>query len=159
MPSTSLLRPGMFARAAITTTTVAGLTVPVKAVQPQTRRFRSGYGSTSVVAGSSKSGRVEIKKGLQPGVVVAGAGYLKDGDRVQVVQPLLTDPGPLSCCYVQHLRLVDSPTGSNAGFVLILTVVGWFSFTQLGIDTNPNIDVPAVSITVTQPGAGTPKAR
>jgi hydrophobe/amphiphile efflux-1 (HAE1) family protein len=37
---------------------------------------------------------------------------------------------------------------------LILTVVGWFSFTQLGIDTNPNIDVPAVSITVTQPGAG-----
>lgn len=37
---------------------------------------------------------------------------------------------------------------------LILTVVGWFSFIQLGIDTNPNIDVPAVSITVTQPGAG-----
>ncbi len=37
---------------------------------------------------------------------------------------------------------------------LILTVVGWFSFTQLGIDNNPNIDVPAVSITVTQPGAG-----
>jgi len=34
MPSTSLLRPGMFARAAITTTTV-GLTVPAKAVQPQ----------------------------------------------------------------------------------------------------------------------------
>lgn len=37
---------------------------------------------------------------------------------------------------------------------LILTIVGWFSFTQLGIDNNPNIDVPAVSITVTQPGAG-----
>lgn len=37
---------------------------------------------------------------------------------------------------------------------LILTVVGWFSFTQLGIDTNPNIDIPAVTITVTQPGAG-----
>lgn len=37
---------------------------------------------------------------------------------------------------------------------LILSVVGWFSFTQLGIDNNPNIDVPAVSITVTQPGAG-----
>jgi len=41
---------------------------------------------------------------------------------------------------------------------LILTVVGWFSFTQLGIDTNPNIDVPAVSITVTQPGAGPNRA-
>ncbi len=37
---------------------------------------------------------------------------------------------------------------------LILTVVGWFSFTQLGIDTSPNIDIPAVTITVTQPGAG-----
>ncbi|MBD2446827.1 efflux RND transporter permease subunit [Nostoc sp. FACHB-152] len=37
---------------------------------------------------------------------------------------------------------------------LILTVVGWFSFMSLGIDTNPNIDVPAVSVTVTQPGAG-----
>lgn len=37
---------------------------------------------------------------------------------------------------------------------LILTVVGWLSFTQLGIDNNPNIDIPAVSVTVTQPGAG-----
>src|SRR3712207_4078103 len=38
--------------------------------------------------------------------------------------------------------------------VLILTVVGWFSFLSLGIDTNPNIDVPAVQVKVTQPGAG-----
>jgi multidrug efflux pump subunit AcrB len=37
---------------------------------------------------------------------------------------------------------------------LFLTVIGWFSFTTLGIDTNPNIDVPTVSITVVQPGAG-----
>ncbi len=37
---------------------------------------------------------------------------------------------------------------------LILTIVGWFSFMSLGIDTNPNIDVPTVSVTVTQPGAG-----
>ncbi len=37
---------------------------------------------------------------------------------------------------------------------LLLTIVGWFSFTTLGIDTNPNIDVPTVSITVTQVGAG-----
>ncbi len=37
---------------------------------------------------------------------------------------------------------------------LILTVVGWFSFISLGIDTNPNVDIPAVSVTVTQPGAG-----
>jgi len=37
---------------------------------------------------------------------------------------------------------------------LVLTVVGWFSFTRLGIDSNPNIDIPTVSVTVTQPGAG-----
>ncbi|MHC5735386.1 efflux RND transporter permease subunit [Nostoc sp.] len=37
---------------------------------------------------------------------------------------------------------------------LILTVVGWFSFISLGIDTNPNIDVPTVLVEVTQPGAG-----
>ncbi|MEH2077549.1 MAG: efflux RND transporter permease subunit [Nostoc sp.] len=37
---------------------------------------------------------------------------------------------------------------------LILTVVGWFSFISLGIDINPNIDIPTVLIEVTQPGAG-----
>lgn len=37
---------------------------------------------------------------------------------------------------------------------LILGIVGLFSFLQLGINDNPNIDVPAVKITVTQPGAG-----
>lgn len=37
---------------------------------------------------------------------------------------------------------------------LVLTLLGWLAFTQLGIDSNPNIDVPSVSVTVTQPGAG-----
>lgn len=37
---------------------------------------------------------------------------------------------------------------------LVLTLLGWISFTQLGIDNNPNIDIPAVQIQVTQPGAG-----
>ena len=37
---------------------------------------------------------------------------------------------------------------------LVLTLLGWISFTQLGIDINPNIDVPTVSITATQAGAG-----
>ena len=37
---------------------------------------------------------------------------------------------------------------------LVLTVLGWMSFTQLGIDTNPNIDIPAVEVRITQPGAG-----
>jgi multidrug efflux pump subunit AcrB len=37
---------------------------------------------------------------------------------------------------------------------IVITVLGWISFTQLGIDNNPNIDIPAVQIQVTQPGAG-----
>ncbi|MEL6458303.1 MAG: efflux RND transporter permease subunit [Cyanobacteria bacterium J06621_15] len=37
---------------------------------------------------------------------------------------------------------------------LILTIVGWFCFNTLGIDISPNIDVPAVQVTVTRSGAG-----
>jgi hydrophobe/amphiphile efflux-1 (HAE1) family protein len=36
---------------------------------------------------------------------------------------------------------------------LILTIVGLVSFPVLGIDDSPNIDVPSVSISVSQPGA------
>ena len=96
LPSTSLLRPGMFARAAITSATVPGLTVPAKAVQPQPDGSAIVFllsGEDNVIAQPVEvgevvsGGRVEIKKGLKTGdrVVVAGAGYLKDGDRVQVV--------------------------------------------------------------------------
>ncbi|MEB3181121.1 MAG: efflux RND transporter permease subunit [Nostocaceae cyanobacterium] len=48
---------------------------------------------------------------------------------------------------------IKKPVPTIVLFIL-LTVVGWFCFTSLGIDTNPNIDVPTVSVTVTQPGAG-----
>lgn len=37
---------------------------------------------------------------------------------------------------------------------LVLGIVGIFSFLGLGVDGTPNIDVPAVSVTVTQPGTG-----
>ncbi|MEO0946885.1 MAG: efflux RND transporter permease subunit [Cyanobacteria bacterium J06641_5] len=37
---------------------------------------------------------------------------------------------------------------------LVLGLFGFFTFTTLGIDQSPNIDVPIVSVTVTQPGAG-----
>ena len=36
---------------------------------------------------------------------------------------------------------------------LIITVMGIFSFATLGIDENPNIDLPIVSVTVTQSGS------
>ncbi|MEM9265176.1 MAG: efflux RND transporter permease subunit [Cyanobacteria bacterium P01_F01_bin.13] len=37
---------------------------------------------------------------------------------------------------------------------LVLTLSGWLSFNQLGIDANPNIDIPAVIVSVNQLGAG-----
>ncbi len=37
---------------------------------------------------------------------------------------------------------------------LVLGLVGLYSFFNLGIDQQPNIDIPSVQVTVTQPGAG-----
>ncbi|MBW4640621.1 MAG: efflux RND transporter periplasmic adaptor subunit [Gloeocapsa sp. UFS-A4-WI-NPMV-4B04] len=97
LPPTSLLRSGMFARAAITTATMSGVTVPAKAVLPQPDGSAMVFvlsgadivkAQTVQTGGVPNGGRVEITSGLKPGdsVVVAGAGYLKDGDRVRVVQ-------------------------------------------------------------------------
>lgn len=95
LPSTTLLRPGMFARAAITTAITVGVTVPNKAVLPQP----DGSAIVFLLSGEDKvqarkvevgevvqGSNVEIKSGLKPGdrIVVAGAGYLKDGDRVRI---------------------------------------------------------------------------
>jgi RND family efflux transporter MFP subunit len=95
LPTTGFLRPGMFARAAITTNTSVAVTVPNKAVLPQA----DGSAIVFLLSGEDKvqarqvevgevvnTSNVEIKKGLQAGdrIVVAGAGYLKDGDRVRI---------------------------------------------------------------------------
>ncbi len=97
VPNTTLLRPGVFARAAITTNTVPGIAIPAKAVVPQP----DGTSTVFVLTNEGKvqarpvevgeilnDGRVEIKNNLKAGdrVIVAGAGYLKDGDRVQVIK-------------------------------------------------------------------------
>ncbi len=95
LPSTNLLKPGMFARAAIVTDSNMGVAVPQKAVLPQpdgsaivfTINEDNIVSSQKVETGEIlKGGKVEIKSGLQPGknVVTDGAGYLKDGDKVRV---------------------------------------------------------------------------
>ena len=96
LPQTTLLRPGMFARAAIMTTSASGITVPAKAVLPQPDGSTIVFllaaedkvkAQTVEVGEVQSSGSMEIKNGLKQGdrVVVAGAGYLKDGDQVQVI--------------------------------------------------------------------------
>lgn len=100
LPANDLLKPGMFLRAAITTSTEEGLTVPYKAVLSQSDR-KIVYvleGEDKVKAqpvevgeiigsGDLNNAKVEIKSGLKLSdrVVVAGAGYVKNGDRVKVV--------------------------------------------------------------------------
>ncbi|MEO1374968.1 MAG: efflux RND transporter periplasmic adaptor subunit [Cyanobacteria bacterium J06635_10] len=95
LPPTNLLKPGMFARAAIVTDTSMGVAVPQKAVLPQPDGSAIVFtiNEDNIVSGQKvqtgeilKAGKVEIKTGLQPGksVVVDGAGYLKDGDKVLV---------------------------------------------------------------------------
>lgn len=95
IPATNLLRPGMFVRAAINTGLATAVVVPRKAVLPQSDGSSSVFlllGEDKVQArrvelGSTVNDDVEIKSGLQVGdrIVVAGAGYLKDGDTVSVV--------------------------------------------------------------------------
>ena len=114
LPQTNFFKPGMFARAAITTVTTKSLAVPQKVVQPQPDGSAIVFMLSGVDAQSAGSrredtvraqkvevgeilvgGRVEIKSGLKLGVsgaplkearvVVDGAGYIKDGDKVRVV--------------------------------------------------------------------------
>ncbi|NEQ97297.1 MAG: efflux RND transporter periplasmic adaptor subunit [Cyanothece sp. SIO2G6] len=106
LPDSAQLRPGMFLNADLTTAVVQGLTVPAAAVLPQSDgqaivyrlgpddqvqaqtvdlgELLDGYRSDST---GSDTAAIEIRQGLQVGdrVVVEGASYLKDGDRVNVV--------------------------------------------------------------------------
>ncbi|MDZ8053376.1 MAG: efflux RND transporter periplasmic adaptor subunit [Aulosira sp. ZfuVER01] len=104
LPPTNLLKSGMFARAAISTNSALGMTVPQKAVQAQPDGSVIVFmlsGEDIVLAQKVELGepingnRVQIKSGLKLGdrVVVKGAGYLKDGDKVLVVTSPLKDEG------------------------------------------------------------------
>ncbi len=95
LPPTPGLRTGMFLRGEVATSLNQGLTVPTAAVLPQgdgsSIAFRVAQDQTvtavPVTTGEVlPGGWVEVKEGLQPGdaVVVQGAPYLKDGDRVQI---------------------------------------------------------------------------
>jgi RND family efflux transporter MFP subunit len=94
LPPGSGLRPGMFARAEILPEAAPALTVPQEAIL-----FREGRPAVFVLSesgdrvslrplatGRRREGVVEVTEGLAPGerVVVSGAGFLTDGDRVRV---------------------------------------------------------------------------
>jgi RND family efflux transporter MFP subunit len=95
LPASASLKPGMSLQGLITTSAMQGLTVPSKAVLPQADGSSIVYRvqadgtvkAQPVKLGEIMSGdRVEIKSGLSAGdrVVVKGAPFLKDGDKVEV---------------------------------------------------------------------------
>ncbi len=103
MPN-SVLRPGTFLRAEMTTNTTQGLKIPAKAVVPQADGQSIVYRLTAEdtveattvevgelegsFSGDLSQATVAVKQGLTAGdrVVTSGAAYLKDGDRVNVVK-------------------------------------------------------------------------
>ncbi len=96
LPNSSTLKLGMFLKGAITTSSAVALSIPTKALIPQTDGSALVYVLKSdrtvkavrVEIGETVAGeRVEVKSGLQVDdkVAIKGAPYLKDGDRVSVV--------------------------------------------------------------------------
>jgi multidrug efflux pump subunit AcrA (membrane-fusion protein) len=93
----------MFARGVIETSRASGATLPLASVI-----VRDGYSYVFVVndkqgverrrieTGTVRKGRVEVISGLQSTdrVVERGAGFLKDGDRIRVVET--EEPGSTS---------------------------------------------------------------
>ena len=101
LPLTRLLRPGQFVQAAIAINSTNELTVPAQSVLSQATGgwlvfvllANGTVRAQPVQVGEIKGNQIEIKQGLEVGnrVVVTGAGFLHDGDRVQVVtQPRVT---------------------------------------------------------------------
>jgi RND family efflux transporter MFP subunit len=94
-------RPGMFARGEIELSRGSGATLPLASVV-----VRDGYSYVFVVddheavqrrrveTGAVRDGRIEIVAGLNPTerVVERGAGFLQDGDRVNVVGVMQAGP-------------------------------------------------------------------
>lgn len=101
LPPSDLLRPGIFLRGDITTSSRQGLTIPATALQPQpdgtAQVFVLGEGNVveartvelgnRIAASGDAVAQVEVLQGLQAGeqVATSGVGFLQDGDVVTVV--------------------------------------------------------------------------
>ncbi|MDJ1172380.1 efflux RND transporter periplasmic adaptor subunit [Roseofilum sp. BLCC_M154] len=105
LPSSTVLRPGMFLQGSITAQMVQGLVIPAEAIQPQADGNAIVYQvdennqaiARTVEVGSTLGGdstQVEIKQGLNLGdrIVVLGAGFINEGDIVRVVDSTALNP-------------------------------------------------------------------
>ncbi|MGA1600904.1 MAG: efflux RND transporter periplasmic adaptor subunit [Prochlorothrix sp.] len=104
LPASTKLRPGMFLQASIELARQTGLVVPTGAVvtqadgtsgvfrwlEPDQVQFQAVTLGEVLETGDPMTARLEIVAGLEVGdpVVLEGAAYVKDGDRVQVVEAI-----------------------------------------------------------------------
>ncbi len=95
VPADSGLRPGMFARAAIVAGSAEAPTVPRAALLHRDGRpvvFALSAGRAELrrleLGEATADGQVEVRAGLSAGerVVIAGAGFLNDGDPVRIAE-------------------------------------------------------------------------
>ena len=102
LPGSDRLKPGMFLKVAIVTGSRQGVVVPADAVLPQSDDGFIVYTvnadssvkaqpvdvGTRIPAQNGEPAKIEIQNGLQANtpVVVEGAGYLQDGEVVDVIQ-------------------------------------------------------------------------
>ncbi len=95
LPNGTNLKPGMFLQAAIDTATNQGQAVPIEALLPQSGNTAIAFvvqndntvKAQTVTMGEILSAqRVEVIEGLESGdrIVLKGAAYLKDGDRIKI---------------------------------------------------------------------------
>ena len=97
LPANAFVHCGMFLKTVITTSTTLGLTIPAKAILPQADGNSMVYlldqaniaHAKTIEVGARQPGdkpTVEVINGLAPGarIIVAGAAYIRDGDRVTV---------------------------------------------------------------------------
>ncbi|MEO1669366.1 MAG: efflux RND transporter periplasmic adaptor subunit [Cyanobacteria bacterium J06631_2] len=97
LPGATSLRPGMFLQATVSTDTNQGQAVPIEALLPQSGNRAIAFvvqSDNTVQAQNVIMGeilpeqKVEVIEGLEPGdrIVLKGAAYLKDGDKVAIAQ-------------------------------------------------------------------------
>ena len=168
LPKPESARPGMFARGEIETSKSAAVTLPLASIV-----VRDGYSYVFVVndkqgverrrikTGALREGRVEVISGLEPTdrVVERGAGFLKDGDTIRVVESdeacARRSDGPCAGLRWRDMNLVTlsihRPVPVMVLFVA-LTLAGFVGFTKLGVQDRPDMDIPTVTVTVNYPG-------
>ena len=170
-PNTDIaLKPGMFATGRILLAgTGEGIFVPNQAVltDPSTNSsqvffIRDGKARVAVVqVGPKDGGLTQILSGISSGAEVAldHLNDLYDGQSVKTRPSWLTrgsaGTGPVRWGRVMHKLAelcVRRPVFATM-LIVALMVVGGFSFSTLGVDLFPKIDLPTVSVTVSNPGS------